>query len=1093
MKILEQKTLGAFLAELRHLDIRLWIEGDRLRYKATKDTLTPELLAELRDRKTEILGFLKTASLAAAPNAIAIPIIPRTGDLPLSIAQERLWYHHQFEPDSSLNNIITAFHLKGKLDIDLLDKAQHEIVQRHEILRTTFPKVDGKPTVAIAPRWNLNIPVEDLQSISADKREEEAHRRAIAESRRPYDLEKGPLLRLRLLQLAPDDYRLVLTMHRMMADGVSVDIFFREMVTLYKSYLLSEPEDLPDLPIQYVDYAHWQRQRLQGEFLETRLNYWKDHLKAPLPVISLPISHPRPSTYSFNTQRRRLIFPKALNDALNTLSQQEEATLFMTLMAALKVLLHRYSEQEDIIICCSNAGRNQSEVQPLVGPFFNTLALRTHLNSNLTFRDVIGRVKQVTLGAFDHQELPFEQLVPELNTGKNRGRSSLFQIFFALNPSWRDGNTLSTVELPDITFDTMFGYLYTGKTKFDLFLVAREAEEGLQLLFEYNSDLFDSETILPMMDHFQTLLKSAIDNPDAQISQLSLLTSDEQQQLLASSEHIDRQYFSPCTPEQPNTKIEPDLPKTQVYILDREYHPVPIGALGELYIDEIHVSQHHLNQPEPNDIHFIPHPLINKVGTRLYKTGTIARYRADGNIELFNRLNPELVAEDQLDQTRETTYSAARDELEQQLTQIWEKVFDLQSIGIQDNFFNLGGHSLLAVRLFAQIETVLGKNLPLSVLLQAPTIEQLADVLRKDDNDAAWAPLVEIQAGNSNRPPLFCIHGGGFNVLVYRYLALNLSTDQPVYGLQAQGLHGRGGVGANRLEDIAADYIGEIRTIQPQGPYYLSGLSNGGNIALEMAQQLDAAGEEVAFLGMFDSYGPEGIKLLTPLPRFLSSLKYVVRHKMPELISKSSKSGSGIFLVKLQEVIKAFSDANSTPIEKLPDSTISDQQVMDEQKAKRSTTDLPSDRKQGNVFEKSMNVFSSYVLAHSSWSFFKPSDQLRTMDNAVSTTLKQLEKSYNDIHKDYVLQPYLGKIVLFRAAERPPGYWLDPNLGWGSIAKDGVEVYYVPGHHTSIMTSPVLAKKVQNCLDDLQKLHPTKIHQKIPTEQRKVSSGLAGQ
>lgn len=324
MKMIEQKNLDAFLLELRHLDVRLWVEGDRLRYKAAKNTLTSELLGELRDRKTEILAFLKSASLAADPNAAIIPVIPRDGNLPLSIAQERLWYHHQFEPNSSLNNIITAYRLKGKLDIKLLDRAQHDIVQRHEILRTTFPKIDGKPTVAIASGWELNIPIEDLQSVPTAERDEEAHRRAIAESRRPYALEQGPLLRLCLLKLSPDDYLLVLTMHRMMADGVSVDIFFREMVTLYESSLIGRPAVLPEFPVQYIDYAHWQRQRLQGEFLETHLNYWKEHLQAPLPVINLPVSYPRPSTYSFNTLRRRLIFPKALNDALNKLSRQED-------------------------------------------------------------------------------------------------------------------------------------------------------------------------------------------------------------------------------------------------------------------------------------------------------------------------------------------------------------------------------------------------------------------------------------------------------------------------------------------------------------------------------------------------------------------------------------------------------------------------------------------------------------------------------------------------------------------------------------------------------------------------------------------------
>jgi pimeloyl-ACP methyl ester carboxylesterase len=1057
MKALEAKTLDVLLLELRRLDVKLWVEGDRLRYKAAKNALTPDLLAELRDRKAEILAFLKSASLAADFDAAAIPVVSRDGSLPLSIAQERLWYHHQFEPDSSLNNIITAYRIKGNLDIKLLDRVQHEIVQRHEILRTTFPKVDGKPTVAIAPGWELDIPVEDLQSVSVEERDEEAHRRAIAESRRPYDLEKGPLLRLRLLKLAPDDYLLVLTMHRMMADGVSVDIFFREMVLLYEAYLLDKPVTLPELPVQYVDFAHWQRQRLQGEFLETHLHYWKEHLKAPLPVINLPVSRPRPSTYSFNTLRRRLIFPRALNDALNTLSQEEEATLFMTLIAALKILLYRYSQQEDVSICCSNAGRSQAEVQSLIGPFFNTLALRTHLDGNPTFREVIQRVKQVALGAFSHQELPFEQLVPELNNGKSRGRSSLFQIFFALNPSWKDGNTLSTVELPGITFDTMFGYLYTGKTKFDLFLVMREAEEGLQLLFEYNSDLFDGEIILPLMDHFQTLLESAVENPDAKISQLSLLKPEAKQQLLASWHSAEWQYSSPCSGDRPGMPVDPNLPRTQVYILDRELQPVPVGALGELYIDENSLSYESPDSVEQASENFIFHPLQGKNG-RLYKTGAIARYRPDGMIELVSHLEQELADVEPLAQREEVSYIASRDELEHQLTQIWEEVLDIQPVGIRDNFFDLGGHSLLAVRLFAQIEKEIGKNLPLSVLLQAPTIEQLATVLREEEGANAWSPLVKIQAGNPDRIPLFCVHGGGFNVLIYRDLALKLDSEQPVYGLQARGLTGRGSIWVNSIKDIAADYVNEIRTVQPKGPYILSGLSNGGNIALEMAQQLRSQGEVVALLALFDCYAPDAIELLPSLPRLISSLNYAWRYSLPRYLKKLR--GKGILPV-LRSTLFSKAEGKSQAQESMQP-TRSEAEESNTSSAVAKPTHL-------NVsLGDWMDRTSQYILDHSPWASFMPKEQLRDVEGSLAETLKAMEDSYKKLHQDYQPNSYEGDVALFRAAEPKPGYAIDHSLGWKTIVMGDLKVYFVPGHHTSIMESAVLAERLQACLDRVQ-------------------------
>jgi thioesterase domain-containing protein/acyl carrier protein len=934
----EPKSLDTLLSELRHLNIRLWTEGDRLRYKAATGTLTPELLAQLRDRKVEIVEFLKAASLAADPSAANIPAIPRDGHLPLSISQERLWYHHQFDPDSSLNNIITAYRINGNLDLELLDRAQHEIAQRHEILRTTFPTVDGMPTIKIAPEWELSIPLEDLQQIGAAERDEVAYQRASAECRRAYDLETGPLFRLHLFQLEPDKYILVLTMHRMMADGISVDIVFRELVTHYQAYLLDRAVVLPELPIQYIDYAHWQRQRVQGEFLDRHLRYWKEHLQAPLPQLKLPISRPRPATYCFNTQRRRLIFPKQLHNALNTLSKAEEATLFMTLMAAFKVLLYPYAEGEDVMICCSNAGRNRAEIEHAIGPFFNSLVLRTNLSGNPTFRETLAREKQVALGAFAHQDLPFEQLVPELDTSGNKGRSSLFQVFFALNPSWTDGNTLYTVELPGVTFYTMTAYLHRGKSKFDLFLVAREAEQGLQLLFEYNSDLFDPEVIFPIMDRFQTLLENIVANPDRPIAELSVLTPVEQQQLVVAA------------------AIQAELPAA-----------------------------------------------------------------------------PESIA--------------IGDDCELEITKIWERVLDVAPIGIADNFFDLGGNSLTAVRLFAEIATTFEKNLPLSMLLKAPTIGQLAAVIRQDVAADIWSPLVEIKPGGA-KSPLFCIHGGGFNILVYRDLALQLDADLPVYGLQARGLDRQQPL-ADRLEAMATDYINEIQRVQPVGPYLLAGLSNGGNIALEMAQQLHARGETVALLAMFDSYAPAGITLLSPVPRFLSSLSYALKYSAPRSISKLRQAGVKQMAIDLKTTIDRLFRAK-TP--------------TDEPAANLDPPDLQPHSNE-NAIERNLNRVSNYILEHSPWSFFSPSAQLQTSQAPVAETLKQMERYYSKIYKTYAPQPYPGKITIFQAIEPPPGYQRDPYLGWGEIAQGGVEIYKIPGNHTSMMESPILPEQMNICLD----------------------------
>jgi thioesterase domain-containing protein len=356
------------------------------------------------------------------------------------------------------------------------------------------------------------------------------------------------------------------------------------------------------------------------------------------------------------------------------------------------------------------------------------------------------------------------------------------------------------------------------------------------------------------------------------------------------------------------------------------------------------------------------------------------------------------------------------------------------------------------VRLFAQIATTFDKNLPLSVLLKAPTIEQLAVVIRQGSSTDTWSPLVEIKKGGA-KPPLFCIHGGGFNVLIYRELAMRLSSEQPVYGLQARGLDGKQTPIQERLADIAADYIQQIRTVQPKGPYALSGLSNGGNIALEMSQQLIAEGEEISFLGMFDSYASGGNTLLPPFPRLLSSLHYALRFSLPRLLEKLRK----------QDTIKTLQPQGKLPV-------LSPQASQEEASDRQSSiptlkmSDLLFALK-SNGLEALMDQVSQYILDRSPWAFLTPKGLLSDDDGNVAVALRRLEEEYDKTYKAYIPKPYSGKIYLFRAAEAPPGYHMDPHLGWGVIAMGGVDTYKIPGHHISLMKSSFLAEKVQACLD----------------------------
>jgi aspartate racemase len=1441
--------LDELLTQLRNLDVKLWVEGDRLRYRAAKDTLTPDLLDQIKAHKSEIVSFLSQVSAANSNLAPIVPV-PREESFPLSFTQERLWLLNQLDPNSPAYNIPIPLRLEGAINLSALEQSFNEILRRHEVLRTTFQIIDGQPRQVITPNLEISIHFINLDSLPTDERETAARNLANEEAQHPFDITQGPLVRVQLIRISEVNHILMWNIHSIVCDGSSADIFFQELISLYRAFATGQPSPLADLLIQYADFVHWQRHYLQGDVLNTQLQYWRKQLGGHLPTLQLPVDHIKPITKASKGDRCFRILPKALNQSLNTLSQQAGTTLFMTLLAAFKVLLCRYSGNDDILISFANAGRSRVEIENLIGFFGNTLILRTNLSGNPTFRDVLNRVKDVALGAYAHQDLPFERLVEEIRPERYRGQSPLFQVTFALNPPWTNGRGMATQELPGATIQSLFGYVYSGSLKFDLALVMRETDEGLRALFEYNTELFESATIVRLLDCFQTLLESLVAYPERPIFDLPILSSAEQhrqliewntspskssygscihqvfeaqvaqtpnavalvdhnrqltyQQLNAQANQLahylqqlgvtlethvgvymsrsadaivaslailkaggsyvplpesndleylnsilnatqtsivltqstqvdtltslvakivpidtvivqaensenpvsdaprnaialisystrvghihgfgishcevlnlvnnkdialtnqdrllqhsplscssalfeiwsgllkgaqlviapnevpvlqnlnqlvrDHQISSLWLPTRwfqrltgqslndfkslhlllvggdvltgaqaqavlqqlPNCKLiqtytAPDragftcihpivepliadapipigrpLAGIQTYILDTHKKFVPTGVIGELHVGGATPIQVNFDAPNHVSEYFIPHPFNIDTSNYLYKTGDLARHLDDGTINLIDRSNrlsinqnrpietsrieailsshpdiqeclvtthrglsseESLVAyivwqatatesladlcsylkqnlptimipsafvrldEIPLTLTGEVDYfnlpqpelakldliqssNQPLDDLELKLTQIWQDLLGVQSIDIHDNFFELGGHSLLAVRLFSQIEKNLGQDLPLSVLLQAPTIAQLANLLRPKKIDA-WSPLVEIQDDKgSGKLPLFCIHGGGFNVLVYRSLAINLEPDQPVFGLQARGLQDGERI-ADHLEEMAADYIQEIRQVQPKGSYLLSGLSNGGNIALEMAQQLQKQGEEVALLAMFDTYGPNSIHLLPPIRRFLSSLHYLIRYTFPRAIHKWRSEKKPLLKTTLNLLHRGKSEYPNTK-----NSTNGGLEEI----SSSSFAGNPSTR----TLEDWMNWFSQYVLDHSPWAFLSPETQLKNVDGSLSERLKKLEASYAKAHKSYVPKPYPGEIILFMAQEPPPGYYRDSYLGWRAIATKGIQLHSIPGHHTSLMESPVLAEKMRAYLEIIQAKH----------------------
>ncbi|ODG99848.1 non-ribosomal peptide synthetase [Nostoc sp. KVJ20] len=1334
------------------------------------------------------------------PQNQTIPQVANRESAPLSFAQQRVWFLQQLQPNSRAYIVSNAQRLTGKLNADILQKSLDAIVVHHEALRTNFiSSLDGNPIQVIGTPRPVELKVIEVT-------QEQVECLLNQEAQRPFNLETDLMLRATLLQIDEQQHILLLVMHHIASDGWSISILWQQLAAVYEALLSGKPSPLAKLPIQYADFAVWQHQWLSDEILSSQINYWKTQLAGANTVLELPTDRPRPPVQTYQGTVQSLMLPQTLSASLKKLSHQQGVTLFMTLLAAFGTTLHRYTGQEDILIGSPIAGRNQVETEGLIGFFVNTLAIRTNLSGNPSFRQLLSQVREVTLGAYAHQDLPFEKLVEELQPERNLSHSPLFQVMFAFHNTPRE-----LWELPELNITPL--EIHNGGAKFDLTLDLEETSEGIKGGIEYNTDLFDATTIARMLGHFQTLLEGIVANPEQHISDLPLLTAAEQHQLLGEWNNTEADYdlsqclhqlfeaqvektpdaiavkfadkhltynelncranqlanylqtcgvqpdvlvaicverslemvvgllgilkaggaYVPLDPEYPqerlaymledcqapvlltqsnlvehlpgktqkicldtewetisqqsdrnlNSSVKPlDLayviytsgstgkPKgamnthrgicnrllwmqdayqlnatdsvlqktpfsfdvsvweffwplltgarlvmaqpggqrdatylintiaqeeittlhfvpsmlqifletkglerckslkrvfcsgealpvdlqerffermgcelhnlygpteaaidvtfwqcqtesnltsvpigraianTQLYILDSHLQPVPLGAKGELYIGGVGVATGYLNRPDLTAERFISHPFNN--GEKLYKTGDLARYLPDGNIEYIGRIdhqvkirgfrielgeieallaqhpgiqqtvvtarvdnpqNQRLVAyivphpeqtptTDELrhflkqklpeymvpsafvlldtlpltpngkidrralpspNSTKldsENTYVAPRDELEFQLTKIWEQILDVQPIGVKDNFFELGGHSILAVKLFWQIEKTFNKNLPLAILFQSGTVEALAKIICQeedltknlasvntlDKSKPAWSSLVEIQP-NGSKPPFFCIHGLGGEVLCFRELAVHLGSEQPFYGLQPQGLDEKYPF-HTRIEDMATHYIQEIQTLQPKGPYFLGGYSFGGIVAFEMAQQLQEQGEQVGILVMLDSCRPGYSWRASFLKRGFLHLKNMVQQGPSYLWQKAVK---WIYWRK----------------------------------------------------RHIQNKYNRYL-----------EELLNLPEN--DKHLKSIDANTQAV-SEYIFSPYLGQAILLRTEDQNRseaiGTQYDPQFGWGDIVTGELNIHYLPGSHLEILKEPhvqVLAEILGNCLTQAQ-------------------------
>lgn len=1319
--------------------------------------------------------------------AAASLIVPRDQQdrAPLSSAQQRMWFFSELQPGSAVYNIPFALRLTGELNLPALRAALDAIALRHEILRTHFVTEGGSPVQIVAAAGPVALPRTDLSSEPNGQGEEILQRLLVEECRRPFDLGRDLIVRATLIRMAENDHVLTLVVHHIASDLWAWAILLRELGSLYDSFAAGKPLALPALAIQYADYAAWERAWLGNPAIGKQLAYWKQKLTGASALLDLPTDHPRPAAISFRGAILRHSLPPTVVEALIQLSRREDATLFMTLLAAFKVLLFRLTQQPDVVVGVPTAGRTHAQTEGLIGLFVNTLAVRSDLSADPAFHVLLHDVKRATVEALSHQDLPFDKLIEELRPARAAGYLPLVQVMFTLQPAVNHGVQLAGLAVTPIDVDP-------GTARFDLTLVAEQKAEGVELVLEYSADLFEAATVRRMLGQFQTLLEGIVADSRQRISQLPILTAAERHQLLVewNRTHVDfprdsglhqlfeataalhpqrealvagsrrltyrelngradqlachlrklgveretrvavfltrdaemvitllailkaggayvamdpayplerlafilqdscagivatqRSLLSALPPSSGKVVVVDELPassraadsmsavptaacdrdlayviytsgstgrpkgvaiehrhavafvrwaetvfsarelagvlagtsicfdlsvfeifvplslggkiilaenplalpglpaasevrlintvpsvmrevlrlglpssvetvnlageplpadlvdqlyalphikvvydlygptetttystftrrergarptigrpiaNTELYVLDRHLEPVPLGVTGELFIGGSGVARGYLDRPALTAERFIVHPFSAQSEARLYRTGDLCRYRPDGNVDYLGRSDDQikirgfriepaeiesalrahpgivdavvvatergagerrLVAyvvskpvaerecdvdfraflrrtlpepmipsafisldaiprtangkvnrsalpeEDAANAAPTRTHLAPRDELETQLVEIWETVLGTKPIGVNDRFFDLGGHSLLAVRLASVIEKSLECRLPVAALFQAPSIAELAALLRARGQPAPRA-LVALQP-KGHRPPLFLAHAmGGGNLWGYANIARELGDEQPVYAFkpcEPEQL-----AAFPTIESMATHYLQEMRRLQPRGPYRLGGYCFGGNIAYEMACQLEAAGETVSVLALLNAWPANGgHNRIAWSPR--TSVKFAVN--------------LGYWTMRwwqwpVKTRLRFFSWKAQTA------------------KKKISRWLAPARRRHEGEIELLVDLTD------------------------VSAGEKTLWQAHLQALHAYHPRPYGGQITLLRTTGYPFYSSFDYAHGWRALAGERVAVRMVPGMHETLLVDPFVA------------------------------------
>jgi thioesterase domain-containing protein len=789
-------------------------------------------LDTISEARRQLLERFRRGELQA-PSVALGPLVPRppAAQALLSPDLEQLWLHDRLAGGAPINNESFTIHKRGPLDPAALERCFNEIARRHEIWRSAFPMSDGTIVQRIDSNVRIPLPLSDLSHLPVEQREAEAVRIATEDARQPFDLEVAPLFRVRLVLWAEDYHRIYLTAHRLVFDCASIDhVLMGDLAALYSAYSSGQPSPLPELAFQYSDYAAWKQRQSSSGSHAAQMEYWRGTLSGDLQPLELPSNRPHPAEPTWRSGMESFSMPAQLIDALKNFGTAEGVTLYMTLLAAFQVLLHRYSGQDEIILGGKTNTRTRPEFDPLLGSFVNTIVLRSHIDAELSFRQFLGRVKGTVLGALAHSEIPFDDIVRDLAPKRDSKRHPLFQVLFSMRAPYPD--------LPD-GWDITDMEVHSGASCFDLFVEFLEHPRGLAGRFVYSTDLFDRATIRRMLEDFEGLLQELASNPDQAVSRVDRVTAHPSNIALRDIEasllqHRQVRTAAVLLREHPNFG-----PSLVAYVAPNESE-LDAPALRAFLRERL---------PE----HMIPSAFVALES--LPKT-------AGGELDEKALPSPEFVT----DPRRE--FVPPSDDIEERLANVWQELLGVYPVGVTDNYFDLGGHSLLALRLFSEIKFCFQLDLPLATLFQAPTVRTLAGVIR-DSGVQAAVPVVPIQP-NGTKPAIFCIGALNGEVILYRRLALELGEDQPLYGLQPFSLVDR----LSTVQKLAASYIEQLELRGERQPFCLLGYSFGGMVAIEMARQLRKNGVAPPIVALIDAPYLNGCKDLEPWKDRIGRYRY---------------------------------------------------------------------------------------------------------------------------------------------------------------------------------------------------------------------------